>query len=333
MKILVTGGAGFLGQALVRRLLLRGDEVRFFSRSDAPSLVEAGAEAVLGDVRDAEAVRGAVKGCEAVVHCAALIGDGGRFEDYFRTNVEGTQHVIDACRAHGVPKLVFTSSYAVVHGGEDLEGVDERQPYPKKFLAPYPHTKALAEQRVLAANDRALATVALRPHLVWGPGDTQLLPRAVARALAGALRFPRGPQKLIDSTYIDDAVNAHLLAVDRVAPGAVCAGRAFFITQGSPLPMTEFVSRVLAAVGVAPPPSGRLTPRMLYFVGQLVDAAYSVPGLRTREPPLTRFLARQATTAHWFDIGAARRDLDYEPTVSIDEGLRRLSADHCLASL
>jgi len=324
MKVLVTGGGGFMGQALVRRLLARGDQVRLFARGSYPVLVQAGAEQRRGDIRDAEAMLAAAEGCDAVVHCAAKIGDGGRFRDFYETNVVGTRNVLDACRAHGVPRLVFTSSYSV---GEDLEGVNESHPYPQRYLAHYPHTKALAEQEVLAANDAKLATVSLRLHLLWGPGDTQLLPRAVARARAGTLRFPRGPSKRIDCTYIDDAVNAHLLALDRLVPGAACAGRSYFITQGTPLPMRELVTRVLGAVGVAPPPVGPFTPGTLYLAGSLVEAAYRLPGLARREPPLTRFLARQVTTAHWFDISAARRDLAYEPTVSIDEGLRRLAAD------
>ncbi len=333
MKVLVTGGGGFLGQALVRRLLQRGDQVRLFARGEYPSLVEAGAESVRGDIREASAVLAAVEGCDAVVHCAAMIGDGGRFRDFYRTNVVGTQNVIAACRAHRVSRLVFTSSYAVVHGGEDLEGVDESHPYPLHPLAHYPHTKAIAEQEVLNANDDTLSTVSLRLHLLWGPGDTQLLPRAIARARAGTLRFPRGPAKRIDCTYIDDAVNAHLLALDRVAPGAACAGRAYFITQGTPLPMKELVTRVLGAVGVPPPPEGPFTPGMLYLAGSLIETAYRLPGLSRREPPLTRFLARQVTTAHWFDTSAARRDLGYQPTVSIEEGLRRLAAEPRLRGL
>ncbi len=326
MRILVTGGGGFLGKALVQRLLGLSYRVRFLARSDHPDLSALGAQAVRGDIRDPVAVFRAAEGCDAVVHAAAKVGDGGRFADFYATNVTGTENVIAACRTRRVSRLVFTSSYSVVHGGDDLEGVDESQPYPKQFVAHYPHTKALAEQRVLAANDATLATVALRLHLVWGPGDTQLLPRAMAHARGGTLRFPLQAPKKIDSTYIDDAVNAHLLALERLAPGAKCAGKPYFITQGSPRVMTEFVTQVLAAVGIARPPVGPFTGNVMLGLGSAVEALYRLPGLSRFEPPLTRFVAQQVTTSHWFNISAARRELGYEPTVSIEEGLRRLAS-------
>jgi nucleoside-diphosphate-sugar epimerase len=324
VRVLVTGGGGFLGRAITAALIARGDRVRVLGRSDQPALRAAGAEVWRGDVADRQVVAAAAAGCDAVVHTAAKVGSWGRARDYHDTNVVGTENVIAACRAHAIPRLVYTSSPSVSHGGGDVEGIDESHPYPARFAAHYPRTKAIAERLVLAANGPGLATVALRPHLIWGPGDTQLLPRAIARAAAGRLRLPGGRPKLIDCTYIDNAASAHVLALDRLAAGD-CAGRAYFISQGTPLPLGELLTRLLAAAGI-PPVTRTISPRGLYLAGCLAEAAYAVLGIRDREPPVTRFVARQLTTAHWFDISAARRDLGYEPRVSIDEGLRRLAA-------
>ena len=188
MKALVTGGGGFLGAAIVRGLLARGTAVRSFSRQSYPALDALGVEQVQGDIADTAAVTAAARGCGVVFHVAAKPGIWGDYAGYHRTNVVGTSSVIAACRAAGVQRLIYTSSPSVVFDGRDMEGVDESVPYPAHYEAHYPRTKALAEQAVIAANDAQLATVSLRPHLIWGPGDNHLLPRMVARARAGQLR-------------------------------------------------------------------------------------------------------------------------------------------------
>lgn len=325
MNVLVTGG-GFLGSALARRLLARGDGVRVFGRRARPALRAEGVEVLCGDVADPAHVAAAVAGCEAVFHTAAQVGSWGRPALFERTNVEGTRNVIAACLQHGVRRLVFTSSPSVAHGRGDCEGIDESHGYAEAFDAEYPRTKAIAERLVLAANGRALATLALRPHLMWGPGDTQLIPRVVARARAGTLRLPGGPAKRVDCTYVDNAVDAHLAALARLAPGAVCAGRAYFISQGEPLPQRDLITQVLEAVGI-PGPFPTVAPWILRRAGAAAEAWWRVRGIWDREPPLTRFVARQLTSAHWFDISAARRDLGYEPRVSIATGLARLRRD------
>ena len=325
MKVLVTGGGGFLGRALVQRLLSRGDVVSALGRQDQPGLRAKGVKVWQGDVADATIVNQAVAGCDAVIHTAARVGAWGRPADFERINVHGTHNVIAACRQHGVRKLVYTSSPSVAHAKGDAEGINEDHPYPLSFDADYPRTKALAEQAVRAAASADLLTVALRPHLMWGPGDTQLLPRAVALARAGKLKLPGGPVKKVDCTYIDNAVDAHLAALDRLAPGAACVGRAYFLSQGEPLPQGELITRVLAAVGVHGP-FGVIPPMALVMAGAAAETWFRVRGIWDREPSITRFLARQLTTAHWFDIAAAARDLGYKPAVSFAEGLRRLSA-------
>jgi nucleoside-diphosphate-sugar epimerase len=321
--IAVTGGGGFLGGAVVRRLLARGDAVRSVQRSDAPALRELGASVVRADLAERDAVLRALEGCAAVVHVAAKAGAWGSSESFHRANVVGTENVLAACRAHGIARLVYTSTPSVVHSGGDVEGVDERAPYATHFDAHYPATKAAAERLVLEANGPHLATVALRPHLIWGPGDTQLTARVLARARVGKLRLVGGGEKAVDSVYIDNAALAHLLALDRVSPGAPCAGRAYFITQGEPMPQRELVNGILAAAGL-PPCTRSISPRLAYVAGALMEAAWTVLR-RDDEPLMTRFIASQLATAHWYDISAARRDLGYSPEVTVAEGLARLA--------
>jgi nucleoside-diphosphate-sugar epimerase len=203
-----------------------------------------------------------------------------------------------------------------------MEGVDESAPYPSHHDAPYPATKAEAERLALSASGPQLAVVALRPHLIWGPGDNHLVPRIIARARSGRLRRIGVEPKLIDATYIDNAADAHLLAADRLAPGSPLAGRAYFIAQGEPIPIWDLVNRILTAAGL--PPVGRsVSPRLAYFAGALCEGVYRTLRLAS-EPPMTRFVARELSTAHWFNLDAARRDLGYAPRVSMEEGLERL---------
>ncbi|MFO1493878.1 MAG: NAD-dependent epimerase/dehydratase family protein [Lysobacterales bacterium] len=324
MRALVTGAGGFLGGAIARALLAQGHAVVALQRGDAPALRALGAVVCRGDLGDANAVSAAAAGCDVVFHVAAKAGHWGTLAEYRRANVDGTAHVLAACRQHGIGRLVYTSTPSVVHSGGDLEGVDERVPYATRFLAHYPATKAIAEQLVLAANGPTLATVALRPHLIWGPGDNHLYPRIVERARAGRLRFIGKPGKRIDTTYIDNAVDAHLLAAATLAPGAPQAGRAYFISNGEPLTTEDMINRMLACAGL-PPVQARTPFALAYAVGALMEAAWTVlplPG----EPLMTRFVADHLATAHWYDISAARRDFGYAPRVSMDEGFRRLAA-------
>jgi nucleoside-diphosphate-sugar epimerase len=248
----------------------------------------------------------------------------GPYEEYHRANVTGTEHVLAACRAHSVRRLVYTSTPSVVHTGSDIEGADESLPYAVSFSSHYPRTKALAERMVLAANGDLLSTVALRPHLVWGPGDNHLVPRILARGRAGRLRLIGNRQNVVDTVYVDNAADAHLAAVDRLGPEAPCAGKAYFISNGEPLPLARIINGILAAAGL-PPVTKHIPVSVAVALGGLAELVYGALRIRS-EPPLTRFVARQLSTAHWFDISASRRDLGYEPRVSIEEGLRRLAA-------
>jgi nucleoside-diphosphate-sugar epimerase len=322
MKALVTGGGGFLGGAIVRQLLARGVAVRSFTRSAYPWLDELGVEQVHGTLGKLDDVTRAVAGCDVVFHTAAKAGVWGRKADYVRTNVTGTEHVLAACKLAGVPKLVYTSTPSVVHAGGDLEGVNECRPYPTHFSAIYPETKAKAEAMVLDANGPTLATVALRPHLIWGPGDPHLIPRVLARARLGKLRRIGTRPVKVDVTYIDNAADAHLLAADALAPGSACAGRPYFISNGEPVVLWDFLNRVITDAGL--PPVTRSVPTWLaLFMAGFVEGVYKLVGANA-EPPMTKFVAEQLSTSHWYDISAAKRDFGYTPRVSTEDGLQRL---------
>jgi nucleoside-diphosphate-sugar epimerase len=320
--VLVTGGGGFLGSAIVRLLRERGRAVRSLSRRHHSVLDDLDVGQFLGDVADPSIVSRAVAGCSTVFHVAAKAGLWGPYPEYHRSNVIGTENVLAACREHGVRRLIYTSSPSVVFTGNDLQGVDESIPYASRYDAAYPATKAIAERYVLSNNDSRLATVSLRPHLIWGPGDNNILPRIYARARAHRLYRIGSRNPLIDLTYIDNAAEAHLLAAARLDPGSRIAGRAYFIAQGQPVPLWDMVNRFLAVAEL--PPVRRTIPRFAAVaLGGLLEGIHTLfrlPG----EPRMTRFLARELSTAHWYNLDAARRDLGYSPRVGIEEGLRRL---------
>lgn len=323
-RALVTGGAGFLGSAIVRMLSDRGIPVRSFSRGDYPAMRSLGVESIRGDIADANAVRQASEGCDLVFHTAAKAGIWGSREEFHRTNVRGTENVVAACRANGISRLVHTSSPSVVFDGRDMEGANESVPYPAHYEAEYPRSKAEAERLVLSANGDALATVALRPHLIWGPGDPHLVPRLVARARSGRLRIVGAGTNVVDATYIDNAAHAHLLAAERLAPGSPVAGRVYFIAQGEPIPLWELVNHILSAAGT-PPVTKHISAGAAELAGGVLESVYRLLRLKA-EPPMTRFIARELATSHWFDLSAARHELGYASKVTTEEGLRRLKA-------
>ncbi len=327
MKILVTGGGGFLGQALCRGLVARGHQVVSFNRGHYPVLAELGVGQVQGDLADAHALTHAADGVEAIFHNAAKAGAWGSYASYHSANVIGTQNVLDACRTHGIHKLVYTSTPSVTHRAtHPVEGGSaDDVPYGENFQAPYAETKTIAEKAVLAANDANLATIALRPRLIWGPGDQQILPRLVERAKAGRLRIVGDGHNRVDTTYIDNAAQAHFDAFDHLAVGAECAGRAYFISNGEPWEMGALLNALLRAAN-APPVDKALSFKAAYRIGTVCEALWRVLPLKG-EPPMTRFLAEQLSTSHWYDMAPATRDFGYVPRVSMQEGLRRLAEE------
>jgi nucleoside-diphosphate-sugar epimerase len=323
-RALVTGGGGFVGLAVVRKLRERGIETSVVGRHRYPSVEELGARCLTGDIRDQEFMTRAVAGHDTVFHVAAKAGIWGSYADYYSVNVMGTGNVIAACRSQGVRVLVHTSTPSVVFAGRDLEGGDETLPYSETPLCHYAATKIIAEQKVLAANAEQLRTTALRPHLVWGPGDTQIIPRLLERGRQGRLRIIGSGTNRVDISYIDNVAAAHLLAAENLAGPGTAAGEAFFISQGEPVVLWEWINALFARVKVEPV-SRRMPLARARLAGYLLEILYSLLH-RRGEPQMTRFLAEQLALSHWFSIAKARNLLAYSPKVSTAEGMDRLVA-------
>lgn len=320
---LVTGGNGFLGRSIVRQLLVAGVQVRTLARTASQQLTELGVDQRLGDLRRPHDVVSATQGCDVVFHVAAKAGVWGPRREFEEINIEGTRHILDACRATGIRRLVHTSSPSVTFDGSDQAGVDESAPYPARFHSDYPRTKAIAEQLVLAANSPELATVALRPHLIWGPGDPHLIPRLVQRARAGRLRRIGTIDHRVDAVFVENAATAHLQAATVLSPDSPVAGKAYFITNDEPVSLWTFLNDILRIHG-GDPIRRTISPRIAYGVAVGLEQVWSLFRLPD-EPPLTRFVVRQLATSHWFNIAAAKRDFGYAPAISMSEGLRRLA--------
>jgi len=320
--VLVTGGTGFLGRAVVTRCLARGYAVRVVGRSAPDAALAAQVEFHRADLADAAAVAAAVKGCDFVFHVAAKAGVWGQWDDYVRANIAGTESVVQACRDHGVKALVYTSTPSVVFNGESFRGADETLPYGTDFLCAYAETKAVAERRALAAASDTLKVCALRPHLIWGPGDHHLFPRVLASARAGKLRIVGDGANRVDVTHVDTAADAHLGALDALLAGRA-NGKAYFLSQGEPVNLWEFVNRLLVGAGL-PPVTRRIPLRRAYAMGALMEGLWTVLPLRG-EPPMTRFVAVELAKDHWFDVSAAKRDLGLKPAVDTWTELDRLA--------
>ena len=320
MRVLVTGASGLLGGAVARELASRGHDVRTLQRRPASI---AGVEDAPGSITDAPAVRRAVAGVDAVVHLAAKVSLAGDPAEFSAVNVEGTRRLIAEAGSAGVRRFVQVSSPSVAHAGKPIAGDDARPADPERARGDYARTKALAEQLALRADSPGFAVVAVRPHLVWGPGDTQLVARIAQRAAAGRLPILGSGAALIDTTYLDNAATALVAALDRAED---VHGQAYVVTNGEPRPVAEMLAGICRAAGVLPP-SRRVPAGLARAAGGAVEAVWRVrPG--ADEPPMTRFLAEQLSTSHWFDQRRTRQDLRWTPGVSLDEGLRRLASSY-----
>lgn len=319
MKILVTGGGGFVGGYIVERLLARGYAVRSIGRSPQPELVAKGVEVVCGDLTDATAVSAACEGVGAVFHVAARAGVWGSWESFYGPNVIGTRNVLSACRKWQVKRLVYTSTPSVVFNGDSIRGGDESLPYGKNWLCHYAETKALAEQEALAANSEKLQVVALRPHLIFGPGDPHLLPRVVESVKAGRLRIVGDGSAKVDVSYVGNVADAHLDAFDALERGKG-AGQAYFISQGEPVDLWPWLNSILEGLG-QPPLTQKIPRPLAYGIGALCEGVWKVLRRRT-DPPITRFVAVELAKDHYFDISKAQHELGYRPRVPMNEALK-----------
>ncbi len=327
MHALVTGGGGFLGRYICEQLIARGDRVRSFGRGAYPDLEALGVEVVRGDLANQNAVVAACDGVDTVFHVAARPGVSVQRLPYDKANTQGTENVLRGCRQHGISRLIYTSSPSVTFAGADQCGVDESVPLALDWLQQhrsyYSYTKAIAEQQILQANCDQLRTCALRPHLIWGTRDQHLIPRLIAKAKSGRLRRIGEGTNLVDMIYVENAAEAHLQAADALPQeNSPVAGKAYFLSQGKPVNCWQWIDEILALAGL-PPVKKSISRQAAWRVGTVLEAAYRAFGLRS-EPPITRFLAAQLATSHWFDISAARQDFGYQPRISTPEGMQLL---------
>ncbi len=321
-KVVVTGGGGFLGKAIVKKLLAKKRKVTSFSRQHYSDLEALGVDQIQGDLADAEKVTKAFEDTDAVFHVAAKAGIWGKFQAFYNANVIGTENVINACLKNNVSQLIYTSSPSVVFDDKDMENADESVPYPDTYLAPYPETKAMAEKRVIKAAGQGLPAIILRPHLIWGPEDTHLVPGIVSRA--GRLKQVGPSDDLVDTSYVDNAADAHILASEKLALDPSLSGRIYFISQDDPVSKWEMANAFLEAAGL-PPIKGKVSAKTAFLAGTLFEWVYKTFGIK-KEPPMTRFAAKELATSHWFNISRAKTELGYRPQVSTREGLDRLKS-------
>jgi len=327
LPVFLTGASGFIGGKIAERLLADGRRVRVLSRRPLPALEARGAEVILGDLDDVHALRRGCASAETVFHVAGRVGVWGPREEFFRVNVEGTRHVIAACREASVARLIYTSSPSVVYNGGDLRNVNESAPLCLQAPCGYPTSKVAAEREVLAAHGPNFATVALRPHLVWGPGDKNVVPRVLVLARSGRLKIIGSGRNKVDVTHITNVVDAHLLAERAlVQPGHPAGGRAYFITNGEPVVLWDWINLLLRGLGI-PEITRRVPLPVAYAMGGVLEVLWRTLPLKG-EPPMTRFVAKEMATDHWFDITAARRDLGYHPLMTIADGVKDLVAHY-----
>ena len=341
--VFITGASGFIGGKLAERLLTEGRRVKVLARRPLPNLAKLGAEIITGDLADEPALRRGCENCETVFHVAGRVGVWGPAADFFKVNVTGTAQIIAACRTVGVPRLIYTSSPSVVYHGGNLAGVDESAALCTAAPCAYPTSKAAAEKLVHQAHSAALATLSLRPHLVWGPGDKNVVPRVLALARQGRLRIIGSGQNRVDVTHITNVIDAHLLAEQALSryhlsrdvgaeimsapvggeprdPG----GQAYFITNGEPVVLWDWINELLRGAGI-PEIKKRLSLPAARRIGGLLEIIWRVLPLNG-EPPMSRFVADEMATDHWFKIDAARRNLGYRPRVSMKAGTAELIA-------
>lgn len=321
----VTGASGFIGGRIAERLLASGRRVRVLSRRPLPQLEKLGAEVILGDLHDQPALSRGCADAGTVFHVAGRVGVWGPDADFFHVNVEGTRNVIAASVAAGVRRLVYTSSPSVVYNGGDLSGIDESAPLCTAAPCAYPTSKAAAERLVRESNCSSLATVSLRPHLVWGPGDQNVVPRVLALAKKGRLKIIGSGLNKVDVTHITNVVDAHLLAEQALAnPSSAAAGQAYFITNGEPVLLWDWINELVRGVGL-PEINKHISVGTAYGVAGVLEALWRVLPLKG-EPPTTRFVVKELATDHWFNLDAARRDLGYHPRVTMAAGTAELIA-------
>ena len=323
MKVLVTGAGGFLGSTIAKQLLAEDCEVTGYSRGSYPTIAATGVKMEQGDIRDYDRLASVAESHDAIIHTAAVAGVWGPRTLFHSINVDGTTNVIQVCRELGVSKLIFTSSPSVTFDGEHQRNLTECAAYPTKWLAHYPHTKAIAEQAVLGANSGDLATVALRPHLIWGPNDPHLIPRVLDRGRRNRLRIIGDGSNQVDMVYVDNAAQAHLCALKSLEIGSLISGKSYWVTQQQPVNLWDWINEILTLAGIRNVKS-KVSANLAYRIGRKLEFIYKVLRIKS-EPPMTRFVAKQLSTDHYFDNSAARDELGFKPQITTQDGMLQLA--------
>lgn len=320
IKVLITGAGGFLGSYIAKELVKNDNyEVHSFSRSKYNILDELGIIQHFGDLKNEDDVFRALAGMDAIIHTASMVGMWGRYKDFYSTNVIGTLNILNAMKAHKIEKLVYTSTPSVAFDRESLCGVDEKTPTPKSYLTHYAKTKSIAENMVLAANSKDLSTICLRPHLIFGPGDLNLIPRVIEAQKKGRLKIIGDGSNLVDVTYVENAAAAHVLALEKLNPDHVSAGKAYFLGQG-PVKLWEFTNEILVRSNL-PKVEKKISIKTAYFIGFLIECFLKTFRIYNIDPPMTRFVALQLGKSHYFSHKNLEQDLGFKPSISIAEGI------------
>jgi nucleoside-diphosphate-sugar epimerase len=328
MRILITGGGGFLGTAIVKELLKNPEnKITNFARGVYPELEAMGVKTIRGDIRNKVDVDKVMSyGFDAIYHVAAKAGVWGTYKEFLDINYLGTKNMVESAKAFGVSRFVYTSTPSVVFGEDDLLGVNEETAYPKKYLTAYAETKAMAEKFVLESNDsKEFMSCAIRPHLIWGPGDPHLFPRVIQRGRMGKLKVVGDGENLVDIVFVENAARAHVLACEKLAPHSRVCGQAYFVGQERPVKLWDFINQVLAKAGVDPVMQS-ISVKAAYRIGWGLEKMWSLAGIQKPEPPMTRFVALNLGKSHYFSHEKAKRDFGYTPVVSIEEGLKKYFA-------
>ena len=319
---IVTGGGGFVGLAIVKALRAMDVKVSVVGRHRYPQVEKVGGICLVGDLRDGDFLKSAFAGADTVFHVAAKAGIWGDWQEYFGINVSGTENVIAACRHNTISRLVYTSTPSVVFNQGHLCGVDETTPYATEVLCHYARSKILAEILVLEANDHLLSTVALRPHLIWGPGDTNLIPRLLERGRKKQLKIVGDGTNMVDISYIDNVVDAHIKAAINLELYGTASGEAFFISQGEPVNLWDWINELFIALN-RPLVARKVSFKMAFRVGTILEHVYTFLRIKS-EPKMTRFVAEQMAKSHWFSVDKARNILKWQPEISTAEGMQRM---------
>jgi len=323
-RALVTGGGGFVGLYIVKLLRAADIDCVILGRNIYPEAEALGASCRQCDIRDRKSVKQTIIDVDTVFHVAALAGIWGTWNEYYQINVLGTENVIAACRENGVRNLIYTSTPSVVFNGDDIVMGDETLPYGEKILCNYQKSKIIAEKSVLANNCDSLNTCAIRPHLVWGPGDPHLIPRLLERGREGELKKVGNCKNLVDISYVENVAAAHIQAARNLESSATAAGKAYFISQGKPVNLWDWVDELFDIFEV-PAIQKKVPFAIAYTVGAILELGHELFA-SSKEPKMTRFLAEQLAKSHCFSIENAKRDFDYEVKISTDEGMKRLLA-------